>query len=82
MDSGLRTLSPHKPTATKSPWGSPMPAAPTCSLASVMDEELARSFQAEEEKLLKYSCARDVCACACIVCNGCGLGHIVSLWFF
>ena len=61
MDSGLRTLSPHKPTATKSPWGSPMPAAPTCSLASVMDEELARSFQAEEEKLLKYSRARDVC---------------------
>ena len=61
MDSGLRTLSPHKPTATKSPWGSPMPAAPTCSLASVMDEELARSFQAEEEKLLKYLRAHDVC---------------------
>ena len=54
MDSGLKTLSPHKPTPTKSPWGSPMPATPTCSLASVMDEELARSFQAEEEKLLKY----------------------------
>lgn len=58
MDSGLKTLSPHKPAPTKSPWGSPMPATPTCSLASVMDEELARSFQAEEEKLSKKEMER------------------------
>lgn len=52
MDSGIKTLSPHKPT--KSPWGSPLQPVPTCSLSSVMDEELARTLQNEEEELLKY----------------------------
>ncbi len=56
MESGLKTLSPSpskelgKP---KSPWQ--MPTDPyqggTCSLAAVMDEELAKELQSEEDSL-------------------------------
>ena len=54
MDSGLKALSPHKP-AVKSPWGTPaLQTTPTCSLATLMDEELARTLQNEEETLSKY----------------------------
>ncbi len=56
MESGLKTLSPSSPEKLgkpKSPWR--LPAGPqqqaTCSLATVMDEELAKKLQSEEDTL-------------------------------
>lgn len=56
MESGLKTLSPQKPQS-KSPWRSPShQTTPTCSLAAVMDEELAKTLQEEEEHFLRWVC--------------------------
>ena len=52
MDSSVKTL--HSSPTHKSPWGSPQPVSNVapCSLAAVMDEELARTLQDKEEKRL------------------------------
>ena len=53
MDSGVKTLSPSGggPMKKENPWGRhPQPSPAVCSLATVMDEELARKFQKEEEE--------------------------------
>ena len=56
MESGLKTLSPsssEKLGKPKSPWRLPAESQQTtCSLAAVMDEELAKKLQSEEEALL------------------------------
>ena len=53
MDSGVKTLPPPSDISLKkkNPWGRPPQTTPTtvCSLAAVMDEELARKLQQEEE---------------------------------
>lgn len=56
MDSGVKTLSPSKegPVKRKSPWGTPIQAPAPCSLAAVMDEELAMKLQHEEEHAFKW----------------------------
>lgn len=55
MDSGLKTLPPSSPVKPKSPWGVPAePQQTTCSLATVMDEELARKLQSEEDGLSRW----------------------------
>ena len=38
----------------RSPWGSPQHVPSPCSLSAVMDEELAKTMQEEEERQLKY----------------------------
>ena len=38
----------------RSPWGSPQHVPTPCSLSAVMDEELAKTIQEEEERQLKY----------------------------
>ena len=55
MESGVKTLSPSKegPVKRKSPWGTPTQAPTPCSLAAVMDEELAMKLQTEEEHAFK-----------------------------
>lgn len=55
MDSEVKTLSPSKegPVKRKSPWGTPTQAPTPCSLAAVMDEELAMKLQHEEEHAFK-----------------------------
>ena len=56
MESGLKTLSPSSssPGKAKSPWRLPSePQQTTCSLAAVMDEELAKKLQSEEEDALR-----------------------------
>lgn len=52
MDSGLETVSPssEKLVKSKSPWGTP--SQPTQGLAAVMDEELAKKLQNDEETAL------------------------------
>ena len=52
---GVKTLSPTKdgPVKRKSPWGTPTQAPTPCSLAAVMDEELAMKLQHEEEHAFK-----------------------------
>ena len=40
-------------SSTKSPWGK-TPSVGPCSLASVMDEEVAKELQAQEDCLLGY----------------------------
>ncbi len=47
MEAGLKVLSPGDPIGGRS-W-STVVAAPPCSLATVMDEELAREIQARED---------------------------------
>lgn len=53
MESSLETLTPSNPEKLEkraSPWGTPvLPQAPF-SLAAVIDEELAKKLQSEEEK--------------------------------
>lgn len=56
MDTAVvKTLSPTKegPVKQKSPWGTPNQAPTPCSLAAVMDEELAMKLQHEEEHAFK-----------------------------
>lgn len=55
MDSEVKTLSPSKegPVKRKSPWGAPAQAPTPCSLAAVMDEELAMKLQHDEEQAFK-----------------------------
>lgn len=55
MESGLKTISPsssEKLVKAKSPWGTPVQPQGSCSLAAVMDEELARKLQSDEETAL------------------------------
>ena len=47
MESGLKVLTPTEVPKPKNPWGAPKVLA-HCSLASVMDEELARRLSQEE----------------------------------
>ena len=53
MESGLEALPPSsssKLVKSKNPWGTPaVHPQGTCSLAAVMDEELAKTLQSEEE---------------------------------
>ena len=52
MQSSVKTLAPSVvPLKKKNPWGQPPQAPPTvCSLAAVMDEELAKKLQQEDEE--------------------------------
>ena len=51
MDSGVKTLIPSDvPIKKKNPWGRPQATPTPCSLVAVMDEELARKMQQEEEE--------------------------------
>lgn len=56
MDSSVKTLTPSEIPKRKNPWGLP-PAAQAghtpCSLAAVMDEELAKKLQTEEEEAFR-----------------------------
>lgn len=50
MESGVKTLVPSDIPKRKNPWGVPSPIISTpCSLAAVMDEELAKKMQKDEE---------------------------------
>lgn len=51
MDSGLKTLSPASQRNPTNPWSMSPPVA-VCSLSVVMDEELAKHIQREEENKL------------------------------
>ena len=51
----MKTISPsssEKLVKAKSPWGTPVQPQASCSLAAVMDEELAKKLQSEEETAL------------------------------
>ena len=64
MESGVKTLNPTTavPLKKPNPWGRLSQATPTaCSLAAVMDEELAKKLQKEEEE-------RTRCVCVCCIC--------------
>ena len=53
----MKTLSPsstESPVKPKSPWYTPTKTPTPCSLAAVMDEELARKLQSEEETAYKW----------------------------
>ena len=52
MKSAVKTLAPSAvPLKKKNPWGRPPQTPPTvCSLAAVMDEELAKKLQQEDEE--------------------------------
>lgn len=52
MESSVKTLTPSEvPLKKKNPWGHPPEITPTvCSLAAVMDEELAKKLQQEDEE--------------------------------
>ena len=54
MESGLETLPPPQPLPAKStsPWGTLVPPQAPFSLAAVIDEELAKKLQTEEEEAL------------------------------
>lgn len=55
MESGVKTISPsssEKLVKAKSPWGTPVQPQGPCSLAAVMDEELAKKLQNDEEAAL------------------------------
>lgn len=51
MEASVKTLAPSEvPLKKKNPWGCPPQTAPTvCSLATVMDEELAKTLQQDDE---------------------------------
>ena len=68
MESSVQVLVPTDPAPKpKNPWGTAFHATPTpCSLASVMDEELAHKLQTEENDRVG-------------VFEGCGLDHVGSL---
>lgn len=52
MEFGVQTVPPPSDAVPKrkNPWGPPPTAALPCSLAAVMDEELAKKMQSEEEQ--------------------------------
>ena len=53
MESSVKTLKPPTaaPLKKTNPWGRPPQATPTvCSLAAVMDEELAKTLEKDEER--------------------------------
>ncbi len=49
MESGLKVLSPVAASSGVRSWSS-VTVAPPCSLATVMDEELAKEVQAQENR--------------------------------
>ena len=57
MESGLKVLAPTAVPKPKNPWGAPKDLTP-CSLASVIDEELARKLAQEgnEKNESRYLC--------------------------
>ena len=57
MESGLKVLAPTAVPKPKNPWGAPKDLTP-CSLASVIDEELARKLSQEgnEKNESRYLC--------------------------
>lgn len=53
MESCLKTLTPSNPTTKRtSPWGTPIQPQAPFSLAAVIDEELAKKLQSDEERVL------------------------------
>ena len=52
MESGLKTLTPSNSSKRISPWGTPVQPQVPCSLTAVMDEELAKKLQTEEQAAL------------------------------
>ncbi len=56
MESGVKTLLPSNPeklAKRASPWGTPVPPQAPFSLAAVIDEELAKQLQTEEEEAVE-----------------------------
>ena len=55
METGVKTLVPPDNPKRKNPWGvAPTLTSTPCSLAAVMDEQLARELQDEEEDIYKW----------------------------
>lgn len=55
METGVKTLVPSDNPKRKNPWGvAPTLTSTPCSLAAVMDEQLARELQDEEEDIYKW----------------------------